>query len=172
MKDAMLLVVARSHQGEAAIENVVRYMVNSPFAEREEIIANGVRTDSVTHMIEDFYAVQDPLNMEHHRRVFHMVLTTRTSHVTDTILEDGAVALRDYCVLLGYQVLLVPHYGSKDNYSNNHWHVAVNPISYITGRRMLDKFETYNAIAAYLNQNTRSHWTWRFSDIKDGDSKK
>ncbi len=163
MKDAKLLIVARPHQGDAALENVVRYMVNSPFAERQEIIANGVRTDSVVHMIEDFCTAQDPLDMERHRRVFHMILTTRTSRGADAILEDGAAALREYCALLGHQALLVPHYGSWGDCSNNHWHAAINPISYMTGQRLLDKFETYNAITTYLNQNTRSAWTWRFS---------
>lgn len=163
MKDATLLVVRKPHQGDSVIENVVKYMVGSPFADREEIIANDIRTDTITHMIEDFYAIQDPLNMERHRRVFHMILTTRASRMTDMILEEGAVALRDYCTMLGHQILLVPHYGSKDDYSNHHWHAAINPITYTVGQRLLDKFETYNTITTYLNQNTRSSWTWRFT---------
>ena len=172
MKDAMILVVRRPHQGDSVIENVVRYMVNSPFSDWEEIMANGVRTDSIAHMIEDFYAVQDPLDMEQHRRVFHMILTTRTSRMMDTILEDGAMALRDYCALRGHQVLLVHHYGSASDCLNDHWHAAVNPISYATGQRLLDKFETFSAISAYLNQNTRSHWSWRFSGPRAADGKK
>lgn len=163
MKNAMLLVVRKPHQGDSVIENVVKYMVESPFADREEIIANGIRTDTVAHMTEDFDAIQDPLNMERHRRVFHMILTTRTSQVMDTILEDGAITLLDYCALLGHQVLLVSHYGSASDCLNHHWHAAINPISYMTGQRLLDKFETYNTITMYLNQNTRSSWTWRFT---------
>lgn len=172
MKEATLLVVRKPHQGDSAVDNVVKYMVTSPFATLEEIMAFGIRTDSIAHMIEDFYAVQDPLDMERHRRVFHMILTTRTSRVMDTILEDGAIALRDYCALLGHQVLLVPHDGSACDCFNHHWHAVINPISYMTGQRLLDKFETYHAITAYLNQNTRSAWSWKFSAQKDGCSKK
>ena len=161
MKDGKILVIESPHQGDRVIENVVNYMVNSPFAERDEIISNAVRTDSVLHMIEDFYAVQSQSDMDRHRRLFHLILTTRASGMMDTILEDGALALRDHFALLGHQVLLVPHYGSEGDYKNHHWHAAVNTISYRTGRRLLDKYETFNALRDHLNQHTRSSWTWQ-----------
>ena len=161
MKEATLLVVRKSHQGDSAVDNVVSYMVTSPFATLEEIMAFGVRTDSIAHMIEDFYSVQDLVDMDRHRRLFHFILTTRASRMVDVILEDGAEALLDYCAALGHQALLVPHYGSKGDYANNHWHAAINPVSYTTGQRMLDKYETFSEITAYLNQHTRSSWSWR-----------
>lgn len=163
MKDAKLLVVEKPHQGDFTVRNMVMYMVESPFAEKEEILANGIRIDSTVHMIEDINVVQDSLNMSCHRRLFHMILTTRASRMMDTILEEGAQALQDYCAMLGHQVLLVPHYGSRNDCSNHHWHAAVNPINSMTGQRLLDKFETYNAITTYLNQHTRSSWTWQFT---------
>lgn len=171
MKDATVLVVAKPHQGDSAVDNVVRYMVESPFADRDEILSNGIHIDSTQTMIEDFYRPQAPLDMDQHRRVFHMVLTTGNSKAKDDILENGANALLDYFAMLGHQVLLVPHYGSRDDFANHHYHAAINPISYKNGQRMLDKFETYNNIVAYLNQNTQSHWGWKFTGSKSNHSK-
>ena len=162
MKDARFFVVAKPHQGNTAVDNVIRYMVDSPFTDRDEILSNGVRTDSTIHMIEDFYAVQKQSDMDDHRRLFHLLLTTRPSQIMYTILDSGALALRDYFAVLGHQVLLVPHYGSENSCNNYHWHVAVNTISYSTGMRLLDKYETFNAIKDYLNQNTRSSWAWQY----------
>lgn len=167
MKDAMLLVVERPHQGDMVVDNMVKYMVGSPFVEKDEIIANGIRTNSVPHMIEDFYSVQGSVDMEHHRRLFHFVLTTKASRVMDEILEDGAEALLEYCAASGHQALLVPHYGSENDYSNHHWHAAVNPINSMTGQRMLDKYETFSAITEYLNQHTRSSWSWRIKKASE-----
>ena len=163
MKDAKLLVVGRPHQGNSAVDNVIRYVIASPFADTSEILSNQIRIDSLQHMIEDFYAVQAPLDMNEHRRVFHFVLTARDSHHKDAILMDGAQALLEYFSEIGHQALLVPHYGSEKNYANHHWHVVVNPISYINGQRLLDKFQTFSQMQEYLTRNTRAEWTWKYT---------
>ena len=66
----------------------------------------------------------------------------------------------NYFTILGHQIILVPHYGSKTNMHNYHWHVVVNVKSYTTGITLLDKFTTYNDIVHYLNQNPYTHWKW------------
>ena len=161
MKDAMIIVFQSQHWGNSVIENVLSYVLKSPFAETDEILSNGIRSDSLQHMIEDFYAVQDMRDMEQHRRVFHLAITTRNSKMMDTVMEDGAACLRNYCEMIGHQALLVPHYGSERHCMNHHWHIVINPISYITGQRLLDKYETFNNMTCYLNQNTRTSWTWK-----------
>ena len=165
MKDATLLVIRNQHQGDCVVENLIHYMLSSPFADTSEILANGMRIDSMQHMVEDIYAVQEPLNMDHHRRMFHMVLTTRVSKDQQRNLDAGANAVCDYFVMLGHQTILVPHYGSADNYMNYHWHLAVNPISYQTGQRLWDKYETYGAIVQYLNENTIPDWGWKYKNV-------
>ena len=91
--------------------------------------------------------------MVNHRDMFHMVLSTRPSKVSQTILDAGAQAILEYFSMLGHQVILMPHCGSKNNCSNYHYHIAVNPIS-MNDYRLLDKWKTYNNIVFYLNMNT------------------
>jgi hypothetical protein len=166
MRDANLIVIRHQHQGDTVIENLLNYMVGSYFADDTEILTNNVRKDTFKHMVEDIYRVQDNLDMNNHRRMFHMVLSTRPSKISQTVLENGAYTLREYFNSIGHQAVFVPHYGSAKNMYNFHYHVAVNPICYIDNTRMIDKFETYNAITDYLNQNTINCWGWKFHNNK------
>ena len=162
MKEANLIVIRHQHQGEIVVENLLNYMIGSYFADDTGILTNNVRQDTLEHMIEDMYRVQDNLNMENHRRMFHIVLSTRPSKVSQTVVENGAYTLLEYFKMLGHQAVFVPHYGSEKNINNFHYHVAVNPICYINGNRLLDKFETYNTFTEYLNLNTINRWGWKF----------
>ena len=117
-------------------------------------------------MIEDFYSAQAPYNMENHRRMFHFILTTRTSQEMCRLLEESAYAMLEYLALIGHQAVIVPHSGSKKSALNYHCHVIVNPISYITGMRMQEQFATYEAIVAYLNYRTHASWCWKYHSDK------
>ena len=164
MKEATLFVVQKPYQGHEVIENVLNYMVASQFADCDSILTNQVCNYDFNKMVQDFYSVQEPYNMLNHRILFHMVLSTRPSKVAQAVIDSGAEAVLDYFTMLGHQVVLVPHDGSKNSCKNYHYHIAVNPISYLPDRRRLvDKYETFNNIRNYLNQNTCNHWSWRFT---------
>lgn len=164
MKDATLFVVQRPHQGHEVIENVLNYMVASPFADCDSLLTNQVCNYDLDQMVRDFYAVQEPYNMENHRILFHMVLSTRPSKVAQAVIDSGAEAVLDYFTMLGHQVVLICHDGSRNNYQNYHYHIAVNPISYLPDRRrLIDKYETYYNIVHYLNMNTCNNWSWGFT---------
>lgn len=167
MREATLIVIRKPHQGDDVIDNLVYYTVGSVFAEPEEILTNHIRNDyDLDHMIEDFYSAQAPYNMKEHRRMFHFILTTRASKEMCRILEESAYALQEYFATTGHQAVLVPHEGSKKNALNYHYHVIVNPISYITGMRMQDQFGTYEAIVDYLNHHTYASWCWKYHSDK------
>lgn len=162
MKDAKLFVIKKPHQGETVAENLLNYMIGSVFADEEGIMTNEVSDTSLDEMLEDIYQVQSQKNMVNHRAMFHMVLSTRPSKVSQTILDAGAQAFLEYFSMLGHQVILVPHYGSENNCLNYHYHIAVNPIS-MNGYRLLDKWETYSNIVTHLNLHTRNEWTWSYT---------
>ena len=162
MKDARLFIIRKPHQGEFVVENVLTYMLDSPYADIEDVMTNEVSVDSFEHMLADIYQVQSQKSMVNHRAMFHMVLSTRPSKVSQTVLDNGAKILLDYFYQLGHQVVLIPHDGSKNNSMNYHYHIAVNPIS-MSGKRLLDKWETYNNIVAHLNQHTPNSWSWAYT---------
>ena len=164
MKDATLFVVGKSHQGDDVIENLLNYMINSIFADCDEMLTNLSHSDSFDSMMYEICQVQEPFNMEHHRVMFHFILSTRPSHISQRILTDGAYAILDYFNMLGHQVIIVPHYGSNHNADNFHYHIAVNPVSATSQKRLLDKYETYNNIRDFLNLNTHSCWSWRYTN--------
>lgn len=167
MRDAILIVIRKPHQGDTVINNLVYYAVDSIFADTEDILTNHVRNDgNPDHMIEDFYSAQAAYNMENHRRIFHFILTTRTSNDMCRILEEAAEKIMEYFDLLGHQALLVHHCGSKKDSLNYHSHVIVNPVSYKSGIRMQDQLATYEAIVAYLNQHTHASWCWKYHSDK------
>ncbi len=166
MRECTLIIIRKPHQGDNVIENLTSYAVNSIFADVDEIQTSYVRNDCIDHMIEDFYQGQYGYDMDKHRRMFHFILTTRTSKDMCHILEESMYVLNEYFYKLGYQAVLVPHYGSAKDNLNYHCHVIVNPISLTTHIRMLDKFDTYNTIIDYLNQHTHSHWCWKYHSSK------
>lgn len=165
MKEATLFIVRKPHQGDTCVDNVLNYITSSPFADLDGIMTNEVCDDDLEQMIQDFYSVQEAVDMVNHRAMFHMVLSTRHSKVAQAVIDSGAAAILDYFTMLGHQVVLVPHDGSQGNCWNYHYHIAVNPIS-LSGKRLLDKYETYNNIRDYLNAHTRNSWSWRLTSPK------
>jgi len=165
MKDATIFVVRKQHQGYEVVENVLNYILDSPYADLDDIMSNGTSLESFDQMVADIYNIQGQVNMDHHRAMFHLILSTRPSKASQRIIENGAYALLDYFQLMGYQAVLVPHDGSQGHFKNYHCHIAVNPISF-TGERMQDKFETFNHMRDYLNTHTCNTWSWRFTEPK------
>lgn len=162
MKNATLFVIRKPHQGDDVVENLLNYMIGSVFFDEEGMMTNAVSETSYDQMIADIYQVQSQKNMTAHRAMFHMVLSTRPSKTAQIVLDTGAAALVDYFTLLGHQVIVVPHYGSERNCLNYHYHIALNPIS-LDGKRLHDKWETYNNIVSYLEQHTRNTWSWTYT---------
>lgn len=146
MKDAKLFVIRKPHQGETVAENLLNYMIGSVFADEEGIMTNEISDTSLDEMLEDIYQVQSQKNMVNHRAMFHMVLSTRPSKVSQTILDAGAQAILEYFSMLGHQVILVPHYGSENNCLNYHYHIAVNPIS-MNGLGVIPHLQTLKNIS-------------------------
>ncbi len=163
MKEAKLIIIKNRHNGDNVIENVLYYALESPFADIEEIMVNGISDNDYDQMVRDFYAVQDPYPaLQDHRRVFHMILTSRVSKNMQRNLDEGAVAFLEFMKLHGHQVLLVPHYGSKTNADNYHWHAVVNVKSYLTGKTLLDKYGEFKLITDFMNQQPYTHWTYDY----------
>ena len=162
MKDAKLFVIRKPHQGDLVVENVLKYILDSDYADIEGLMTNEVSDTSFEEMLEDIYGVQAKANMNNHRALFHMILSTRPSKYAQTILDIGAQVIVEYFQILGHQVVLIPHYGSKNNYLNYHYHIALNPIS-LDGKRLYDKWETFGNIVDYLNQNTFNTWSWSYT---------
>ena len=167
MEKATLIVIQKRHNGDDVIENVLNYTLNSVFADVEEMMTNELCDYDLDKMIEQFYQVQEPYEcLKSHRRLFHFLLTTRVSKNMARTLDEGAVALYDYCVQKGHQCLLVPHYGSQQNHNHYHWHAVVNVKSYMTGETLLDKYTTYQEIVNYLNQSPYVQWGWKYRKDK------
>ena len=160
--EATLLVIQNRHNGDTVIENVLNYVISSPFADLNEVMAYGLTLDYYK-MIQEFYQVQEPYReLEKHRRIFHMVLSARPSKHIQRTLDEGAKYFLDYMIMKGHQVLLVPHDGSRTNCNNYHWHAVVNVKSYLTGETLYDRFATYKEICDYLIQNQNIHWDYKY----------
>lgn len=164
MRQATLLVIKKDYKGDNAIDNVIGYALDSYFADLDEVMLHNIRSDSYDHIVEDFYNAQSSLDMTNRRRLFHFILTTPVSKDMQRTLYEGAEELLEYFESLGHQVIMVPHDSSKTNCLNYHWHIIVNSVSYITGQMLYDRYETYNAIINYLNQNPHTTWSWRYKN--------
>ena len=116
MKEANLIIIKNRHNGDNVIENVLNYVLSSIFADTDEIMVNGISDNNYYQMVQDFYSVQEPYAaLKNHRRVFHMILTSRVSKDMQQNLDEGAKAFLEFMKIHGYQVLMVPHYGSATN---------------------------------------------------------
>lgn len=148
-----ILVLRKPYQNEDALQNVVSYAVESVFADFDEILATeNIRIDQECHIIEDMLAVQQGVPMENHRRVHHLVLTMPFCNAMQRTLTTGAEYAIEYFQQLGFQAIAVPHYGSKNHYYQFHIHIAVNSISFIDSRRLLDKGETWKGLRDYVQK--------------------
>ena len=153
--EASLIIIRNRHNGDTVIENVLNYVLSSPFAELDEVMVNGLTLDYYK-MVEEFYEVQKPYSeLDSHRRLFHMVLSARPSKHIQITLDEAAKYFLGYMTMKGHQVLLVPHYGSEDNAYNYHWHAVVNVKSYSTGKTLLDiiYFFSFTIYKIYLLYN-------------------
>ena len=161
-----LFIIQNRHNGDNVIENVLNYVISSPFAELDEAMAHGLTMDYY-QMINEFYQVQEPYReLEKHRRIFHMVLSMRPCNNMQKILNEGAENFLNYMALNGHQVLLVPHYGSKGNAYNYHWHAVVNVKSYSSGDTLYDKYATYKKICDYLIECQGIQWDYKYHKDK------
>ena len=163
MKDAKMYVIRKPHQGDEVVENVLNYMISSPFAYQDDIMTYEVSCDSFDQMVYDMHDVQALKPMENHRGLFHLVLSTRPSNAAQRILDAGAQAILEYFEIIGHQAVVIPHYGSTNNSMNYHYHIALNPISLDGKRRLHDKWGTFCDMVAYLNENTPNNWTWQYT---------
>ncbi|MEE0061135.1 MAG: relaxase/mobilization nuclease domain-containing protein [Acutalibacteraceae bacterium] len=164
--EASLIIIRNRHNGDTVIENVLNYVLSSPFAELDEVMVNGLTLDYYK-MVEEFYEVQKPYSeLDSHRRLFHMVLSARHSKHMQRTLEEAAKYFLCYMTMKDHQVLLVPHYGSEDNAYNYHWHAVVNVKSYSTGQTLLDKYTTYKEICDYLSKHQGVYWNYKYHTDK------
>ena len=162
MKKGTLLVIRKPYQGDAVIQNTFNYAIGSLFEDEDDILTSYIDNEEDSdQIIEEYYRLQAPYNMTDHRRMFHFILTTRTSKSMCTILEEGAYALQNYFSPIGYQAVMVLHSGSYNDALNYHYHILLNPIS-VTGCRIQDKYQTYQDIVNYLNQYTHALWDWKY----------
>ena len=113
MKKGLILVMKKRYDGNTAIDNVLRYILSSPFADLENIMAVNLSTDNFDNILKEFYDVQEPYKIENHRRLMHVVLTTRANKFMEQDTLAGAFKIMEYFEHLGYQVLAVPHLGSR-----------------------------------------------------------
>jgi len=163
MRQATLLVIKKDYKGDTAIDNVIGYALDSYFADLDEVMLHNIRSDSYDHIVEDFYNAQSSLDMTNRRRLFHFILTTPISKDMYRTLDEGAEELLEYFESLGHQVIMVPHDSSKTNCLNYHWHIIVNSVSYLTRKMLYNRYETYNSIINYLNQNPHTKWSWNYT---------
>ena len=164
MKKGLILVMNKRYDGNTAIENVLNYVLSSPFADYENIMSANLKIENFDSILREFHEVQQPYNIENHRRLMHFVITTSANKFMEQDTINAALMLLDYFDRLGHQVLAVPHFGSKSNVLNYHIHAIVNIKSFSSGKTLLDKYSTYNDIRDYLNQNPYVHWTWKYSN--------
>ena len=159
--EATLIVIRNRHNGYTVIENVLNYVLSSPFAELDEVMVNGISDNDYYQMVQDFYSVQEPYTaLKSHRRIFHMILSMRPCKNMQRNLDEGAEAFLEFMKIHGHQVLLVPHYGSKTNYAHYHWHAVVNVKSYLTGNTLLDKFGEFKLICDFMSQQSSIQWNY------------
>lgn len=95
MKKGTLLVVRKPYQGDTVIQNTLNYAIGSLFADEEDILTSHIdNEDDSDQIIEEYYRLQAPYNMTDHRRMFHFILTTRTSKSMCTILKKVLMLYR------------------------------------------------------------------------------
>jgi hypothetical protein len=160
-KNGTVIALRKPYKDENALIDVIAYMLNSVFAELDEIIAYGVEINDCNQIINDFLEVQSRVDMVNHRKIFHILLTAPISKHMQRMLENAAIITVEYFGRLGYQVIAVPHYGSERVCENFHYHIAVNPISYLGNKRLLDRNETYSSYIAYLERETGNKWNFK-----------
>lgn len=159
--EASLIIIRNRHNGDTVIENVLNYVLSSPFAELDEVMVNGISDNDYYQMVQDFYSVQEPYTaLKSHRRIFHMILSMRPCKNIQRNLDEGAEAFLEFMKRRGHQVLLVPHYGSKTNYAHYHWHAVVNVKSYTTGKTLLDKYSEFKLICDFMSQQSYIQWNY------------
>lgn len=161
MENNYFYLVGAPHLGNADVEDILTEMIDSPFAVHGDLMSNNVRIDSISHMLEDFYAVCGPAEDDKSIRFYHFILELRMSDENYRVIHEAAHALLDWFCMAGHQTVMIPHLENEYDHMNLHWHVVVNPLSYISGNLMLDKMGTYNFLVEFLREVTNTTWTFQ-----------
>lgn len=162
MRKGKLFVIDKTYTELLAIDNVIGYAIDSYFAEHEDILYSLVNNNCYQAIIDDFYRTHNALAKPVKRKIFHFILSTPIAKDMERTLSEGANALKEYFEYYGHQAVLIPHFSSKNNCNNYHWHIVVNSVSITTGNILQDRYETYKSIISYLNQNTCTEWSWNY----------
>lgn len=161
MSNNYFYVVSAPHMGDAKVEDILKEMIESPYAVHGDLMSNNVRIDSVSHMLEDFYAVRDPAEDGRPMGFYHFILELGMNEENYRVVHEAAHALLDWFCAFGHQAVMISHLDNEEEQLNLHWHVAVNPRSYTSGRVILDKMGTYDFFIDFLSHVTDTTWTFR-----------
>ena len=162
MRKGKLFVINKKYTELQAIDNVIGYAIDSYFAEHDDILYSLVNNGCYQDIIEDFSKTHNVLESPVKRKIFHFILSTPIAKDMERTLLEGANVLKAYFEYYGHQAVLVPHFSSENNCNNYHWHIVVNTVSITTGDVLQDRYETYNSIISFLNQNTGTEWSWSY----------
>lgn len=151
-----IIIVRKKYDDPYAVGDVINYVMDSLYF--TDAIANETELDSIKSAIDDFHRVQSAVNMEGHKRLFHMIITVPFGAYCERRLERLMNYAISYFNQKGYQAIAAFHEGSKGNYKNLHFHLVVNPISYIDGSRLYDTNTTYCEFQGYLQERSNIYF--------------
>ena len=133
---AVFKIIMGKYQGKESITRVLHYILDPKKNPADIHNAYSLDGKYVDDMVEEFVRVQELYRKTNGKRIVHMVLSF--SEYPPYMREEyERIGNKIAEIFKGYQVVFGLHERDNDgNRKQPHIHVAVNPISYLTGKRL------------------------------------
>lgn len=147
---AVFKITTGKYRGTKSIAKVLHYILDPK--KNPANIHNAYRMDykDIDDIVSEFIKVQELYRKTNGKRIIHMILSF-SEHPPYMPEEYQQIGNEIVKLFKGHQVIFGLHERDKDgNRKQPHIHVAVNPINYLTGKRLHISKAELKELKSYL----------------------
>lgn len=133
---AFFKLVTGEYKGKSSVKRVLAYILNEKKNPHHIHNVYGTSKNDIKNIAFHFIKVQELYRKTSHRRILHLIVSFPydSPYTADDYRKIGNQIAAYYN---GYQVVFALHERDKcKDITQPHIHIALNPISYITGKRI------------------------------------
>ena len=148
-----LIFKVKNYKNEDVVEKLVDYIISSVYLEcygsRGCFIVPGSITECVNN---SFNAVKNVYYKTDGQLVQHIIVGFGDMDITEENACMVASAISDYYFMKGYQTFWGTHWGSENNGSYRHIHIALNTVNAMTGERFFPTYDNMGELKTFLEK--------------------
>lgn len=147
---AVFKIIKGKYEGKESISNVLHYILDFKKNPTNTHNVYSMNKKDIDAIAEEFVKVQEIYKKANGKRIIHMILSF--SEYPPYMQEEYEwIGNKIVEIFKGYQVVYSLHErGNDGNRKQPHIHIAVNPISYLTGKRLHISKTELKKLKSYL----------------------